>query len=316
MCDRASELANGIDAPYKGIMIEPMIESVNESTTESTTESAIESKMDVLREKLRRLESVVVCYSGGLDSGFLLAVAHEQLGCRAAGLTAMGAALAPSESDEARSFASRIGVAHVMVDAGEGEVEGYVANGPQRCFHCKTALYVAADRYRTECGFAHVVNGTNLDDIDDYRPGLDAARNAGVKSPLLDAGFRKEDVRAGAKLLGLPLWDKPASACLASRIPYGTEITPARLAQVASLEAEIKSLGFRVVRVRHHEAIARIELGLDELARACDPACRSRLVEAGKQAGFLYVTLDLGGYRVGSHNESLVRRKLPVLPPG
>jgi len=274
----------------------------------------IEPKLDALREHFRTMESVVVCYSGGLDSGFVLAVAHEQLGPRAVGLTAAGPALAPSEREDAAAFAKQIGATHEIIDAGEIDVKDYVANGPDRCFHCKTALYVAAERFRKDHGLAHVVNGTNLDDLGDYRPGLEAAKNAGVRSPLVEVGFHKADVREAAKRMGLRLWDKPAAACLASRIPYGTAVTPERLSQVAGLEAEIRALGFRVVRVRHHDAIARIELGAEELARMLEPTCRTQVNDAGKRHGFSYVTLDLGAYRVGSHNEVLDGRHLRTIP--
>lgn len=271
-------------------------------------------KLDALRQHLDSLESVVVCFSGGLDSGFLLAMAHQQLGDRAIGLTAAGPALAPSERNDATVFAGTIGARHVVVDAGEINVANYVANGPDRCFHCKTALYVAAERVRREHGLRYVCNGTNVDDLGDYRPGLDAARDAAVRSPLVDVGFRKDDVRAGARELGLVLWDKPAAACLASRIPYGTTVTPERLTQVSGFESDLKALGFRVVRVRHHDTIARLEIGSDELGRMMDEDCRRRVFEAGKRHGFVYVTLDLGGYRMGSHNEVLHGRHLRTIP--
>lgn len=274
----------------------------------------VETKLQALRDHLRGLGSVVVCYSGGLDSGFVLAVAHEELGDRAVGLTADGPALAPAEKQDAARFADQVGAAHVFVDAGEIRVAEYVANGPERCFHCKSALYRVAERFRRERGLAHVVNGTNVDDLGDYRPGLDAAKEAGAKSPLLETGFRKAEVRAAAKMLGLELWDKPAAACLASRIPYGTEVTAERLGQVAGLEHDLKRLGFRVVRVRHHDTIARIELGEDELARAVEPETRAKLFAAGKDRGFAYVTLDLKGYRTGSHNEVLDGRRLRTVP--
>ncbi|HQF25198.1 MAG TPA: ATP-dependent sacrificial sulfur transferase LarE [Polyangiaceae bacterium] len=270
----------------------------------------IDKKLDALRERLRQLESVVVCYSGGLDSGFTLAVAHEQLGHHAVGLTAAGPALAPRERDDAIAFARQIGADHEMVDAGEIGVADYVANGPDRCFHCKSALYVAAERYRQQRGFRHVINGTNLDDLGDYRPGLEAAKRANIVSPLVDVGFTKSEVREAARLLGLRLWDKPAAACLASRIPYGTAVTSKRLSQIAGFEAELRDLGFRVVRVRHHDTIARIEVGEDELAAMADPTTRQRVHDAGKRYGFSYVTLNLGAYRVGSHNEVLDGRRL------
>jgi len=281
--------------------------------TEPTQEEIL-GKLESLRGHLRGLESVVVCYSGGLDSGFVLAVAHEQLGSRAVGLTAAGPALAPAEREDAASFAAQLGAAHEVVDAGEILVADYVANGPDRCFHCKSALYRVAEQFRRDRGFTHVVNGTNLDDLGDYRPGLEAASKAGARSPLVDVGFHKSEVRAAAKTLGLRLWDKPAAACLASRIPYGTEVTPERLAQVAGLERDVKELGFRVVRVRHHDTIARLEVGADELARVVEPENRQKVYEAGKRHGFAYVTLDLGGYRMGSHNEVLEGRRLRTIP--
>ena len=287
---------------------------IGRQTTPKEDSPTVDSKLLALRHYLRDLESVVVCYSGGLDSGFVLAVAHEELGDRAIGLTAAGPALAPSEKLDATRFANQVGAAHLFVDAGESRLVDYVANGPDRCFHCKSALYRMAEQVRRERGFAHVVNGTNVDDLGDYRPGLDAAKRAGVQSPLLDSEFRKSDVREAAKMLGLELWDKPAAACLASRIPYGMQVTPERLTQIAGLEQDIKHLGFRIVRVRHHDTIARIELGQDELDQVADPNVRDRLVAAGKHHGFAYVTLDLCGYRTGSHNEVLDGRKLRTVP--
>ena len=166
---------------------------------------------------------------------------------------------------------------------------------------------------RAEWSLAAVVNGTNVDDLGDYRPGLEAASQAGVRSPLAELGFSKQDVRAAAQQIGLGVWDKPASACLASRIPYGTSVTRERLDKIGTLEAALKGLGFRQVRVRYHGDIARIELDLSELPRAAEPATREAMVAAGKDAGFRYITLDLGGYRQGSHNEVLEGRSLKVL---
>ena len=284
------------------------------SDEQESARGTLRTKLDDLRARVRAFESLVVCFSGGLDSGLVLAVAHEQLGNRAVGLTAEGPALAPSERDEAEAFARDIGAAHMTVDAGEIQVDGYVANGPDRCFHCKTALYVAAERVRRERGFARVANGTNLDDLGDYRPGLEAATTASVVSPLLDAGFTKADVRAAAREMGLRLWDKPAAACLASRIPYGTSVTPERLAQIAGFERDIRALGFSIVRVRHHDAIARIEVDAESLPRIVVDPARSALVDSAKRNGFTYVTVDLQGYRTGSHNELLEGRRLRTFP--
>jgi uncharacterized protein len=274
---------------------------------------AIEDKLSALRARLGGLGSVLVCYSGGVDSAFVLAVAHAELGAAAVGMTAVSPSLAPAEKEEAIAVAAQIGADHRLVETHEIDDPSYAANASDRCFHCKSELYrVAADR-RAAWGLAAIVNGTNLDDLGDYRPGLEAAREAGVVSPLVDAGFTKADVRAGAALLGLGIWDKPAAACLASRLPYGTSVTRERLAQIGGFEAALKQLGFRQVRVRYHAELARIELGADELARAADPAVRGAIVEAGKKHGFRYVTLDLGGYRTGSHNEVLVGKALRIV---
>lgn len=268
-------------------------------------------ELQILRSYLRALESVLVCYSGGIDSALVLAVAHEQLGPRSVGLTAVSPSLAEVERRGAIDVASAIGARHELVETRELERVEYAANGPDRCFHCKSELYEVAASKREEWGLAHVVNGTNRDDLGDYRPGLRAASLASVKSPLLELGFGKERVRALARELGLSIWEKPASACLASRLPFGTAVTKERLDQIGKLEAELRALGFRQLRVRWHERVARIELGLDELPRACEAPVREAIVEAGKRSGFTYVTLDLGGYRQGSHNEAL--RRLPVL---
>src|SRR5262245_33415818 len=276
-------------------------------------DSGIQDKLSRLRAGIRELGSVLVCYSGGVDSAFVLAVAHAELGPRAVGMTAVSPSLAPGEREEAVAVAAQIGADHRLVETSEIEDPRYAANEPARCFDCKSELYRVAASRREAWGLAEIVNGTNLDDLGDYRPGLEAAKQAGVRSPLIDAGFTKADVRAGAALIGLGIWDKPAAACLSSRIPYGTSVTRERLAQIGGFEAALRRLGFRQVRVRWHDELARIGLGAEELARAADPAVRGAIVEAGKKHGFRYVTLDLGGYRVGSHNEVLIGRALRVV---
>ena len=275
----------------------------------------IEPRLAQLRARVRELGSVLVCYSGGIDSAFVLALAHQELGTRAVGMTAVSASLPPGEREEAAAVAREIGADHRLVESAEMEDPSYVANNPDRCFHCKSELYRIATAKRAEWGLDAILNGTNVDDLGDYRPGLEAARQAGVVSPLVDAGFGKADVRAGAAAIGLRIWDKPAAACLSSRIPYGTSVTHERLAQIGGFELALKKLGFRQVRVRYHEGapLARIELGEAELARAADPAIRTAIVETGKRHGFKYVTLDLGGYRLGSHNEVLVGRALKIV---
>lgn len=273
----------------------------------------IEEKLARLRARLAELGSVLVCYSGGVDSAFVLAVAHQVLGARAVGMTAVSPSLAPGEREEAAAVAREIGADHRFVESHEIEDPGYVANNPDRCFHCKSELYRIAVQKQAEWGLGAILNGTNVDDLGDYRPGLEAAKNAGVVSPLVELGFSKADVRAGASAVGLPIWDKPAAACLSSRIPYGTSVTRERLAQIGGLEAALKGLGFRQVRVRWHDSIARIEIAVGELGRAAEPGVREAIVEAGKRHGFRYITLDLAGYRVGSHNEVLVGRALRVV---
>jgi uncharacterized protein len=272
-----------------------------------------EEKLQSLRQLMTELGSALVCYSGGIDSALVLAVAHERLGDRAIGMTAVSPSLAPREREEAARFAESIGANHRLVNSNEIDRPSYAANGPDRCFHCKSELYDIAEQQRQTLKLEHVLNGTNCDDFGDYRPGLDAAKQAGVRSPLAELGFNKADVRAVAKLLGLSLWHKPAAACLSSRIPYGTSVTRERLAQIAGFEQDLKDLGFIQVRVRWHGKIARLELAVDELPRALDPVVRQSVVSAGKQHGFNYVALDLEGYRVGSHNEVLPGHVLRVI---
>lgn len=273
----------------------------------------IDQKLSALRERLADLGSVLVCYSGGVDSAFVLAVAHDVLGDKAIGMTAVSPSLAPAEKDDAVTIAKTIGAAHRLVESQEIDDADYVANNPDRCFHCKSELYRIAQVKQREWKLGTILNGTNRDDLGDYRPGLEAAKEAGVVSPLVDLGFSKQDVREGALAIGLGVWDKPASACLASRIPYGTSVTRERLGKIGRFEQSLRELGFRQLRVRYHGDVARIELGLDELVRAAEAGMRDRIVTAGKDSGFKYVTLDLGGYRQGSHNEVLVGRSLRVV---
>ena len=251
--------------------------------------------------------SVLVAFSGGIDSALVLRVAHDVLGDRAVGLTAVGPALAAREREAAARIATEIGAPHLFVTSNEIDDPGYRANAGDRCWFCKSELYRITAAKRDELGLAWVANGTNTDDLGDYRPGLAAADDARVRSPLVETGIGKSDVRAIAREIGLSVWEKPASACLASRIPHGTEVTRERLSQVESLEAALFSLGLPQVRVRHHGAVARIEVSRDDLARAFE--MRDEIVGAGKAAGYAFVALDLEGYRTGSLNALL-----PVVP--
>jgi len=274
-------------------------------------------QLERLRATLAQLGSVLVCYSGGIDSALVLAVAHEVLGARAVGMTAVSPSLAPFEKEAAIAIAAQIGARHELVESREIERPGYTQNAVDRCFHCKTELYEIAESKRREWGLATVVNGTNLDDLGDYRPGLEAAKSADVRSVLVECAFHKEDVRRCAKLLGLTIWDKPASACLSSRIPYGTAVTRERLAQIGGFEAELRALGLRQVRVRWHglgpaeQALARVEVAREEMPAAFE--AHETIVRAGKRFGFAYITLDLQGYRTGSHNEIVVGKSLRLV---
>ncbi len=282
-----------------------------------------------LEAQFADLESVLVCYSGGVDSALVLAVATRVLGDRAIGMTAVSPSLAPMELEMAQKTAlamGPMGAKHELVQSAEIEKEGYQANGPDRCFHCKSELYDVSARKQAEWQLAATMNGTNLDDLGDYRPGLEAAKKAGVLSPLVAADFHKNDVRVLAEYLGVPVWDKPASACLASRLPYGTRVTRERLQRIAGFEASLRRGGFSELRVRYHamseaaagdenaqpeQALARVELGAREMARGLEHA--ADVVAWGKAAGFAYVTMDLGGYRKGSTNELLGDKRLPVI---
>jgi uncharacterized protein len=275
--------------------------------------SGIEAKLERLSANISALPSALICYSGGVDSAFVLAVATRQLGDRAIGMTAVSPSLPPGELDYAKALATEIRAVHRIVSSQEMDDPRYVANNADRCFYCKSELYEIAETKRKAWGLAVTLNGTNCDDLGDYRPGLVAAQNAGVKSPLVECEFSKADVRAAAQAIGLGAWDKPALACLSSRIPYGTSVTAERLSQIGGFEADLKRLGFRQVRVRYHEKLARVELDLAEMARAVDPAVRGEIVAAGKRNGFHYVTLDLGGYRTGSHNEVIIGKSLRII---
>jgi len=239
---------------------------------------SLEQKHERLRALLQEMGSVLVAYSGGLDSAFVLAVAREVLGERAIALTAVSPSLPEREKQDAMRIAQQLGARHELVQSSEIHNPSYAENPSDRCFHCKSELYSITTRMHAQLGAAVVVNGTNLDDLGDYRPGLEAAKQAGVRSPLVEAQLHKHEVRALAQERGLDFWDKPAAACLSSRIPYGTPVTPERLSQIEQLEDALHAIGLRQVRVRYHQEVARIEVAEGELASAFKQ--RSAIVSA------------------------------------
>jgi len=245
---------------------------------------------------------MIVGFSGGSDSALLLKVAAEVLTGRVLAVTAVSPSLAQSELDDARAIAAEVGVRHLLVDSQEMEVEGYRENSPRRCYFCKSELFrILKDAARRE-GFAAIAYGAITDDLGDFRPGMEAAREAGAIAPLLEAGISKDHVREISRHLGLRTWDKPQSACLSSRVPFGTRIEVAVLSRIEQAEAALRSEGLRQVRVRDHGEIARVECPQDEFDRLLDPARRKRIVIALQAAGFRFVCLDLAGYRSGSLN--------------
>ncbi len=269
----------------------------------------VDNKLENLRQLIKQLESVAVAYSGGVDSTFLLKVAHEVLSDNVIAVTARSSTYPEREFREAADFVQKAGIRHVVIKSEELDIEGFSDNPTNRCYFCKRELLSKVIAVAQSNNIRHVVEGSNVDDLGDYRPGRQAIRELGVGSPLTQAGLGKEEIRILSKQMDLPTWQKPAFACLASRFPYGQKITRDKLQVVDQAEQFLLDLGFRQVRVRHHDSIARIEVSAAERDKFFNTDMMDRIYEKFRQLGFMYTALDLKGYRTGSMNEVINQKQ-------
>jgi uncharacterized protein len=273
--------------------------------TQTLDPAALQAKEQKLLSILKGLGDVMVAYSGGTDSAYLAWAAHRALGPRAVAITADSASIPESHKRDAEALARQVGFRHEYIETYEFDNPDYSANNADRCFHCKDELFTRLEQVGAERGISAIVYGVNKDDLGDYRPGQNAAKKHEVNAPLVEADLTKAEIRELSRIAGLPTWDRPASACLSSRIPYGTPVTKETVKTVEAGEEALKALGFRQFRVRFHERLVRIEISRDEMTKALTPEMAARFVEIFKPLGFHYVTLDLEGYRQGSMNEVL-----------
>lgn len=276
------------------------------------TALTLDEKENLLLSHLTEIPSIIVALSGGADSAYLAWAANRAMGHRALSVTALSPSFASHDREIVEKFVKELALGHEYIETREMENPAYRANQPDRCYFCKDELFSALDNLARSRGFAAIAYGVNADDTLDFRPGHRAATEHKVLAPLLDAGLSKSEIRALSQRAGLPTWDRPASACLASRVPYGTEVTPERLALIERGEAALRELGFRQFRVRIHDNLARVEISQDEMPRALSQEIAAAISERLKSAGFAYVALDLQGYRQGSLNETLKHAVTPL----
>jgi uncharacterized protein len=297
-----------VEEPWSGERSH-MIDTHPINSPEDVLDAETQAKYERLQALLRDMESVLVAYSGGVDSALLLKVAYDVLGERAVGAIAASPAYAEEETQEAIETARQMGVPLITLETHELEDERYARNDFNRCYFCKTELFTQLEPLARQHNLRYIAYGMNKDDIGDFRPGQRAAREFGVRAPLKEAEMGKREIRAVARMLGVPVWDKPSMACFSSRIPYGSKVDVASLQMIYKAEKVLRDLGFRQVRVRHHDKLARIEVERSELPRLIDEEISRKVTDSLRHIGYTYVTVDLLGYRTGSMNEGFFKRK-------